>query len=311
MNVPPSLLGGVGLALSAHTLLALNGSVFGISGFLHRAVRGAREGAVGVLALVVGGFIVGKLEGADVSLLAGTSVGRLVASGLLVGLGTKLANGCTSGHMLCGLSRFSARSLTATLTFFTTGALTTRLLHDGLPSAPNASSAPTDSDLLLLAGTALSLGTAWAVSALRRPSQEAIGPKPVNDSTSRTVVQFFSALGFGLSLHVSRLVDPNRVLGFLLLPIHPAFDPALLYLAIGAMPLLTILYWSGATKLQNKTGIDGRLLAGAAIFGVGWGLDGICPGPGLVNFGHALAVGQHVGDLGVWLAAAIAGGLLV
>lgn len=91
MNVPPSLLGGVGLALSAHTLLALNSFVFGISGFLHRSVRGSREGAVGVLALVAGGFIVGKLEGADVPLLIGTSIGRLAVSGLLVGLGTKVS----------------------------------------------------------------------------------------------------------------------------------------------------------------------------------------------------------------------------
>ena len=92
MVIPPSLLGGVGLASSAHTLLALNGSVFGISGFLHRAVRGAREGAVGVSALVLAGYIVGKISGSDVPVLAGTSIGRLAVSGLLVGLGTKVSS---------------------------------------------------------------------------------------------------------------------------------------------------------------------------------------------------------------------------
>ena len=55
----PSFLGGVGLALSAHALLAFNGSVFGISGFIHRGLRGAKEGAVGVLALVAGGLVIG------------------------------------------------------------------------------------------------------------------------------------------------------------------------------------------------------------------------------------------------------------
>ncbi|VDC06603.1 unnamed protein product [Peniophora sp. CBMAI 1063] len=311
MNVPPSLLGGVGLALSAHSLLALNDSVFGISGFLHRAVRGAGEGAVGVLALISGGFVVGMLEGADVPMLGGTSTVRLAVSGLLVGLGTKLANGCTSGHMLCGISRLSSRSLAATLTFFSTAALTARLLHNDLTSAATGFPGTSDNDVLLLSGAALSLGAAWAISASRRPTSDPNAAVTVNDSARRYPIQFCSALGFGLSLRVSRLVDPNRVLGFLLLPIHPSFDPALLYLAAGAMPLLTALYWAGPTRLKNKTNIDARLLVGAAIFGVGWGIDGICPGPGLVNFGHALAVGQHVSEFGVWLAAAVAGGLFV
>lgn len=114
----PSLLGGVGLALSAHSLLALNGSVFGISGFLHRAARGSREAAVGVLALVLGGFAIGKLDGPGPSFVNG-SLRTIALSGLLVGIGTKvrcsparqiqmpltrmssaqLGNGCTSGSV--------------------------------------------------------------------------------------------------------------------------------------------------------------------------------------------------------------------
>lgn len=86
-----SFVGGVGLALPVHTLLVLNGNVFGISGFLHRAVRGQVEGAVSVLGLVLGGALVGLLEGAGRAPrmfdVAGPTV---MISGLLVGLGTKV-----------------------------------------------------------------------------------------------------------------------------------------------------------------------------------------------------------------------------
>jgi hypothetical protein len=89
MPPPPSLLGGVGLALSAHSLLALNGRVFGISGFMHRAVKGVEEDILGIAGLVLGGLIVGQLEGVPPPINR-QGLGRLVLSGLLVGIGTKV-----------------------------------------------------------------------------------------------------------------------------------------------------------------------------------------------------------------------------
>jgi hypothetical protein len=67
----------------------------------------------------------------------------------------------------------------------------------------------------------------------------------------------------------------RRVLGFLLTPAHPAFDPSLAYLAIGAVPLTSLLYHIGTVRVQLKKGmVDGRLLVGTALFGVGWGIEG-------------------------------------
>lgn len=84
-----SFLGGFGLALPVHALMVLNGSVFGISGLIHRAVRGNKEALVATTGLFLGGAIIGFIEGQgpDSSSL---SLQGLLLSGFLVGLGTKV-----------------------------------------------------------------------------------------------------------------------------------------------------------------------------------------------------------------------------
>ena len=74
--------------------------------------------------LVLGPLVVKNLAGADVPITPQFSVPVLVLAGLLVGFGTRLGNGCTSGHSLCGLARGSARSIGATATFFVTAIAT-------------------------------------------------------------------------------------------------------------------------------------------------------------------------------------------
>jgi uncharacterized membrane protein YedE/YeeE len=85
---------------------------------------------------------------------------------------------------------------------------------------------------------------------------------------------------------MSNLSEPSRVLSFLLLPFHPAFDPSLAFLAAGALPLSFILQHrfrgpeqprlGGSWAIPKGGNIDSKLLVGAAIFGVGWGMAGIC-----------------------------------
>jgi len=122
-----ALAGGALIGLSAAMLLVLNGRVAGVSGALagllapdadDRAWRG-----LFALGLLAGGVASAALLAAPFS-TAGTSVPRALAAGVLVGVGARLANGCTSGHGVCGVSRLSARSLAATVTFIATGALT-------------------------------------------------------------------------------------------------------------------------------------------------------------------------------------------
>ncbi len=122
-----ALAGGALIGASASLLLAFNGRVLGVSGIVGGVVH-PTVGDVAWRALFVAGLLLGgaaalvALPGSFTGASVGT--GTAIAAGLLVGVGTRLSNGCTSGHGVCGLSRLSARSLAATLTFIAAGALT-------------------------------------------------------------------------------------------------------------------------------------------------------------------------------------------
>ena len=125
------LLGGALIGLSASLLLLANGRVAGISGVVGALLAPVR-GDISWRMLFFGGLLTGGLLLVwlhPVSFVAPESpraggVALLVVAGLLVGFGSRLGNGCTSGHGVCGISRGSARSLAATVTFMATGVLT-------------------------------------------------------------------------------------------------------------------------------------------------------------------------------------------
>jgi uncharacterized membrane protein YedE/YeeE len=114
---------------------------------------------------------------------------------------------------------------------------------------------------------------------------------------------------FALGLALGGMTIPARVTGFL--AIGGAWDPGLAFVMIGAIavhaPLLWLIRWRRAPLLAERfhwptaTAIDARLVAGSAIFGVGWGLSGYCPGPALVS----LAAGGA--PVAVFVAAMLAG----
>jgi uncharacterized membrane protein YedE/YeeE len=122
-----ALSGGALIGLAASVLLVALGRVAGISGIVSGLLMPVR-GDVAWRALFVAGLVIaGLCAGVLSPELVGTSPRSLVTiagAGLLVGIGTRLGNGCTSGHGVCGLSRLSARSLVATSTFIATGVLT-------------------------------------------------------------------------------------------------------------------------------------------------------------------------------------------
>jgi uncharacterized membrane protein YedE/YeeE len=120
-------LGGVLIGLASATLMLFNGRIAGISG-IFRGVLVPQRGdllwrGLFVLGLVAGGALMFALQPELFPTSFETSVPVTIAAGLLVGFGTRLGSGCTSGHGVCGLSRFSPRSLVATLTFITAGAV--------------------------------------------------------------------------------------------------------------------------------------------------------------------------------------------
>ena len=124
-----AIAGGLLIGSATGLLLLLSGRIAGVSGMAAAALRIADRGPPWIQA---SGFVLGLPAGA---LLVGLALGRpeititsslplLVAGGLLVGFGTRLGNGCTSGHGVCGLARLSPRSIAATGAFMAAGVAT-------------------------------------------------------------------------------------------------------------------------------------------------------------------------------------------
>lgn len=107
----------------------------------------------------------------------------------------------------------------------------------------------------------------------------------------RTLVAFLAGLTFGFGLLVSGMTSPDKVLAFL--DLAGAWDPSLAFVMGGAVLSATPLFWlarrrqrplAGETYDQPDTRlVDKRLIGGAVLFGIGWGVAGICPGPAVVD----------------------------
>lgn len=132
-TIGTALLGGALIGLAAALLLFLTGRIAGISGIvgglLPPAAHDAAWRAVFVLGLILGPLVVAGLGGPGLRVRHVASLPVLVVAGLLVGAGTRLGSGCTSGHGVCGLARRSQRSLVATGVFMGAGMLTATLVH--------------------------------------------------------------------------------------------------------------------------------------------------------------------------------------
>ncbi|MFN1595107.1 YeeE/YedE family protein [Vibrio campbellii] len=125
-----SLLGGVMVGVSAVILMLFNGKTAGISGILNGAVENAdRVWRIAFLiAMALGGVFAVYVLGGHVPTEYSGNLVLVVVAGLFVGVGTRIGNGCTSGHGICGMGRFSARSVVATCTFMATAMLTVLLI---------------------------------------------------------------------------------------------------------------------------------------------------------------------------------------
>jgi uncharacterized protein len=124
----PALVGGILIGLAASALLLFDGKIAGISGIVGGLVL-PRRGDVGwrasfVAGLLAGGVLLRVSHPAAMAPSFDIPPAAIVLAGLLVGVGTRVGGGCTSGHGVCGISRGSIRSLAATVTFMATGAIT-------------------------------------------------------------------------------------------------------------------------------------------------------------------------------------------
>jgi uncharacterized membrane protein YedE/YeeE len=216
-----------------------------------------------------------------------------------------MSNGCTSGHMLCGLPRLSGRSLAATATFFPVAMITHHLVHptlytDACPGnvpcyTPVYPPAATTTKLVVLAAMSIvSARTVPAFMARATSSHTTDGGKKraaAARNLARIVTQFFSGLLFALGLHISQMSHPAKVTSFLSFPVWAQWDPSLaLIILFAVLPNLFEIQRKGFGRppsfgdkftLPTKTfnDVDWKFILGAAAFGICWGLTGTCPGP--------------------------------
>jgi len=130
-----SLLGGGLIGLSAVILMVTNGRIAGISGIVSRLLppgadrSGLMTGIWFVVGLLIAAPLYRLLTGSPPEAVISSNYPLLIIAGLLVGFGSVLGNGCTSGHGVCGISRGSVRSISATLTFMVTAFVTVLILR--------------------------------------------------------------------------------------------------------------------------------------------------------------------------------------
>ncbi len=122
-----ALIGGMLIGLAASLLLLLNGRIAGISSIFHNSLRLHVQSWqwLFLTGLLLGTAFFRLVPVVDESVRHGFPLPLLIVAGLLVGFGTRLGSGCTSGHGICGISRLSLRSIVATLTFMLSGFLVT------------------------------------------------------------------------------------------------------------------------------------------------------------------------------------------
>jgi uncharacterized membrane protein YedE/YeeE len=130
------LIGGLLIGLATALMMLFNGQIAGISGIVGSMLaRKASEvgwRAVFVAGLLLGAFLYMLATGGAMSVRVQSSLPVMVVAGLLVGFGTRLGAGCTSGHGVSGIARFSRRSIVATLVFMGSGIITVLLTHHAL-----------------------------------------------------------------------------------------------------------------------------------------------------------------------------------
>ncbi len=123
-----SLIGGILIGIAAIIVFLVNGRIMGISGIIGNLITHKETDQIYWRIIFILGVLIGPLlfiiffKEIKSEMVANTTF--LILSGFLVGLGTSLGNGCTSGHGICGLSRFSIRSIVATFVFVISGMIT-------------------------------------------------------------------------------------------------------------------------------------------------------------------------------------------
>ena len=122
-----ALIGGIIIGLAVVIFFLFNGRLVGISGIAANALNQKEKRIDNILflvGLIVGPILYALISNKEINISISNSLPLLIVAGLLVGIGTRISGGCTSGHGISGIGRFSLRSIIATITFMVVGILT-------------------------------------------------------------------------------------------------------------------------------------------------------------------------------------------
>jgi len=127
----PAFLGGLLIGLGVIIFFTATGRLAGVSGISFNIISNNNRynSILFLIGLVIGPIVYKFLISANIPFLINKSYFIIIIGGLLVGLGTKIGSGCTSGHGVCGISRFSIRSILATILFIFSGIITVLLMQ--------------------------------------------------------------------------------------------------------------------------------------------------------------------------------------
>ena len=127
----PAFLGGLLIGLGVIIFFIATGRLAGVSGISYNVISNNNRftNFLFLIGLVIGPIVYKFLISENIPFLINKSYLIIIAGGLLVGLGTKIGSGCTSGHGVCGVSRFSVRSILATILFIFSGIITVLIMQ--------------------------------------------------------------------------------------------------------------------------------------------------------------------------------------
>eukprot|EP00929_Paragymnodinium_shiwhaense_P073271 TRINITY_DN372_c0_g1_i1.p1 TRINITY_DN372_c0_g1~~TRINITY_DN372_c0_g1_i1.p1 ORF type:complete len:761 (-),score=159.87 TRINITY_DN372_c0_g1_i1:513-2795(-) len=297
--VAAAAIGGFVLGCTVVFKTSLTGGVLGVSGYTGALMANPPplQKFMFIIGLALAGLIFQPTYGGFEPMPPKPTTSRAVLllrfllGGAAVGVGTTLGNGCTSGHGLTGLARLTLRSWIAVPTFMASAVLFATLLGTAdvlTPLADSQIATPALTTTVLAAVCivmALALCLVLATFARRRLS--------VDDWHIKVFVELCTGLAFGFGLVISTMARPSKVAGFLDLG-SGAWDPSLMSVMGSALvvtfPFFQIYHYLALDSKEPLLGgkcalpprskpVDTTLVAGAILFGIGWGTCGVCPGP--------------------------------
>lgn len=318
------ILGGLVIGLSAAVLLLFTGELLGASSIVASVFLSPKASLqrpddhwklvlLSSFCLTSNLFFASGYQDVD-GVLATLSPWAFLLGGSMVGFGTKLGSGCTSGHGICGLARFSIRSFASVCVFIGVGVLTAYLTQaETTPFSKDPFSflrndEPTE--LRYFPKLAAAVLVLLNLAALMAPTfhDNTQSQVSLNNSRKKMAPAAVSGALFSAGLYVSRMVFPTYVFGFLNLGLLERggnnWDPTLMFVMGGGVIVSALSYqlidghsWIlGSNKTLAKpillsegskfsipvnTIIDKELIVGALFFGLGWGITGLCPGPAI------------------------------